>query len=284
MLMPDFPNETYSLFGLGKKVSCARGSTACFRNVERTLNEYEVDSVFLVGNEVRSRKAVEVLEGKVMVGWKVLEACRVSKLVERIVVGSSYRAYDEKARLPYTESAALAGSAPEGISAACVDLLANSYNVTYGLPIGIARFGSLYGGGELNFDRLIPGAIKSVLKKQRPVVRGKGEQVRDYLYVEDAVKAYLKLAQALEKRRVWGEAFNFGTGKPVKVGEVVEKILKAGKSKAKPKILNRKLNSVDERIMKVSKAKKLGWRADYALESGLKESVKWYRNLFKKRG
>jgi len=274
----------YEQLGLGKKVSAVRGKSLNYHDVERTLNEYEVGSVFHVGGSVQKNSAVGILEEGVKGAWNVLEACRNSKLVEGMVLASSCRAYGE-GRQPYKESTPVAGTGLRAVSESCVDLLARSYYFTYKMPVAIARFGSVYGGADADYDRLVPGTMRSVLKKQRPVIRGDGGHVRDYLYVKDAVDAYLVLAEKAGEKKVRGEAFNFGTGRGISALEVVERILKVAGSKLKPKVLNRRLGTAATRRLSVQKARKrLGWKAKYSLDKGLQETLKWYkRNLTKKR-
>jgi len=212
----------------------------------------------------------------------VLEACRVcSKLVRRVVVASSDKAYGAHPKLPYTEDTPLEGRFPYDASKSCADLLALSYFETFRLPVGITRCGNLYGGGDLNFSRIVPGTIRSALAGQRPVIRSDGKYVRDYFSVEDAVEAYVHFAEQLDRPELHGQAFNFGTETPVTVLEVVDHILKVMDARElKPVILNEASHEIREQYLDCTKARTLlGWKSHYPLEAGLERTVAWYRSF-----
>ena len=210
----------------------------------------------------------------------VLKACRRLTKVKRIVVASSDKAYGSNEDLPYTEQAALQGEFPYDVSKSCADLIAQSYQKTYGLPVGITRCGNLYGGGDLNFSRIVPGTIRSLLRDEPVIIRSDGNYIRDYFYVKDAVSSYLALAQALDEEAFHGQAFNFGTNKPLSVKALVEKIIEVGGHKdPRVDILNEASNEIREQYLLSRKAEELlGWGASYSIETALKETINWYRS------
>jgi CDP-glucose 4,6-dehydratase len=210
----------------------------------------------------------------------VLEACRLNKNVQRIVVASSDKAYGVQKVLPYTEDSPLLGSYPYDASKACADIIARSYYTSFGLPIAVTRNANTYGGADLNFSRIIPDAICSILKNKEFVIRSDGTPERDYMYVKDAVNGYMVLAENLHRAEVKGQAFNFGTGKPINVLELFKKIAFAiGKKETIPKVLGIAKNEIDRQFLGIDKVKKLlNWSPKYSLDDGLKETVGWYIN------
>jgi len=274
------------------KINVVRGELEDYYTVLRAINEYEIETVFHLGAQTivgtASRSVLSTFESNIKGTWNVLEACRIcSKLVKRVIIASSDKAYGVHAHLPYTEQTPLIGRFPYDVSKSCSDLLALSYFCTFGLPVGITRCGNLYGGGDLNFSRIIPGTIKSVLQDQRPIIRSDGKFVRDYFYVEDAVVAYMNLAEQMDRDELHGEAFNFGTETPVSVITVVKIILKLmGREDLEPLVLNEASNEIREQYLSCDKAKgKLNWRAKYPLETGLEKTIEWYKEyLFAPKG
>jgi CDP-glucose 4,6-dehydratase len=213
--------------GLLSRVNTVRGELEDYNLLVRTLNEYEIDTVFhlgaqtIVGTALRS--PLSTFEANVRGTWNVLEACRTcSTLVKRVLVASSDKAYGEHEQLPYTEDFPLHSRFPYDVSKACAEFIALSYFHTYRTPVAITRCGNLFGGGDLNFNRLIPGTIRSALLDEAPVIRSDGKFIRDYFYVRDAVDAYLALAERLPDDRFIGQAFNFGTETPVSVLGLVD--------------------------------------------------------------
>lgn len=270
---------------LASRVTIVRGGLEEPDTLLRALNEYEIDSVFHLGAQTivgtASRSAVSTFEANVRGTWNLLEACRACpRLIKRIVFASSDKAYGHHARLPYTEEAALQGRFPYDVSKSCADLIAQSYFHTYRLPVAITRCGNLYGGGDLNFNRLVPGTIRSVIQGEAPLIRSNGQFIRDYFYVRDAADAYLCLAEHLSDERVWGEAFNLGTQTPVSVLELVHRILGLmGKENLAPRILNEASHEIPEQYLDCAKARRvLGWRPKYSLEEGLRETIAWYQD------
>lgn len=285
VILRDQPKiSNFELLGLASRVNIVRGSIAEYQLVERTLNEYEVDTCFHLAAQamvgVANRSPLSTFESNIKGTWTFLEACRMSKLIERVVVASSDKAYGSQPRLPYTEDMPLLGSNPYDASKVCADVLARSYHYTYHLPLAVARCANIYGGGDLNFSRLIPGAIRSALLHEPPVIRSDGTPVRDYLYVDDAVAAYLTLAEQVERQDVCGRAFNFGMNAPVSVLEVVRQILDAcGTPDLVPDVRGTsKLNDeIDRQYLDSQRATTaLGWIPWVALEEGIRQAVAWY--------
>jgi CDP-glucose 4,6-dehydratase len=272
-------------FRAGTLARCrlVRGKLEDFPVVLRALNEYEVDSVFHLGAQTivgtASRSALSTFESNIRGTWTLLEAARqCASRIERIIVASSDKAYGQHERLPYTEDTPLLGRYPYDVSKTCADLIAQSYFHSYGLPIAITRCGNLYGGGDLNFNRLIPGTIRSVLLDQSPVIRSDGSCVRDYFFVGDAVEAYLELAEHVPGPGFTGEAYNFGTETPLGVIAMATKILEVMDRPSLPlTILNQATNEIPRQYLDCTKAREqLGWLPHYTLESALAETVEWY--------
>jgi CDP-glucose 4,6-dehydratase len=267
------------------RVNVVHGEMEDFALLLRALNEYEIDTVFHLGAQTivgtASRSPLSTFESNIRGTWNLLEACRgCAKLIERVVVASSDKAYGAHDRLPYTEDTPLQGRYPYDVSKSCTDLIALSYFHTYGTPVAVTRCGNLFGGGDLNFNRLIPGTIRSVLQDERPIVRSDGTFVRDYFYVRDAVNAYLQLAERLPDERFVGQAFNFGTETPLSVLDLVNRILTLlDQPSLIPIILNEANHEIPKQYLDCSKAKRmLGWEPGYSLEEGLLETSDWYRN------
>jgi len=267
------------------RVNVVHGEMEDFALLLRALNEYEIDTVFHLGAQTivgtASRSPLSTFESNIRGTWNLLEACRgCAKLIERVVVASSDKAYGAHDRLPYTEDTPLQGRYPYDVSKSCTDLIALSYFHTYGTPVAVTRCGNLFGGGDLNFNRLIPGTIRSVLQDERPIVRSDGTFVRDYFYVRDAVNAYLQLAERLPDERFVGQGFNFGTETPLSVLDLVNRILTLlDRPTLVPIILNEANHEIPKQYLDCSKAKRmLGWEPGYSLEEGLLETSDWYRN------
>ena len=271
--------------GLSERANLVRGSLEDVESDLRALNEYEIDTVFHLGAQTivgtASRSPLSTFESNIKGTWVLLEACRqVPKLVKRVLVASSDKAYGAHEVLPYTEEAPLVGRYPYDVSKSCTDLIAQSYFHSFGLPVVVTRCGNLYGPGDLNWNRLVPGTIRSALQGERPIVRSDGTLVRDYFYVRDAVEAYLLLAEQLEPKRLQGQAFNFGTEEPKSVLELVALILAAvGRRDLEPDVKNEATNEIPRQYLDCSKARKLlGWRPARTLVQGLAETVAWYRH------
>jgi CDP-glucose 4,6-dehydratase len=269
-----------------EKIIIVNGCLEDYALVERALNEYEIDTVFHLGAQAvvstANRSPISSFEANIKGTWNVLEACRNSRLVERIVISSSDKAYGSHNNLPYMEDTPLKGDHPYDVSKSCADLLAQSYFKTYRLPVAITRFGNIYGGGDLNFSRIIPGTIKSLLRNEPPSIRSDGTNTRDYFYVKDAVLALLVLAENLEDDDVQGQAFNFSNETPMSVVQIVKKVTDLMGSKIEPEILDISEGEIKHQYLSCKKAKTvLDWRAKYSIEEGLAETIDWYRNYFK---
>lgn len=250
----------------------------------RAINEYEIDTVFHLAAQAivgaASRSPVGTFEANIRGTWNLMEACRVNdRLVRRVVVASSDKAYGIADRLPYTEEAPLQGRYPYDVSKSCADLIALSYFHSYGTPVAVTRCGNLWGPGDLNYNRLIPGTIRSALLDESPIIRSDGTYRRDYFYVKDAVHAYLKLADEMLDRKLTGQAFNFGNEQPVTVIEMVDIILDAmGKQALEPTILNEASGEIPDQYLDCGKARRLlDWAPRYDFGSGLAETIPWYR-------
>lgn len=265
------------------KISVVRGRVEDYKVVERALNEFEINTCFHLAAQaivtVANRSPLSTFESNIKGTWNILEACR--NLEVNLVVASSDKAYGTHKNLPYTEDFPLKGLHPYDCSKTCSDMLAKTYHNTYDLPVAIARCGNIYGGGDLNFDRIIPATVRSLIFDESPVIRSDGTFVRDYIYVMDAVNGYLKLAENLNK--VKGEAFNFGTEQPISVLDLVKMIIKISNKKLEPKIMGTAKAEIKEQYLSSKKAKELlNWKQEYSLVDGLEETYKWYSEHFGK--
>ncbi|MBK7972235.1 MAG: GDP-mannose 4,6-dehydratase [Deltaproteobacteria bacterium] len=266
------------------RVKVVQGDVRDQALIERVLGEYEMRSVIHLAAQtivgVANRNPVSTFDSNVRGTWTVLEACRRSPTVKEIVVASSDKAYGEHERLPYQEDTPLKGSHPYDVSKSCADLIAAAYFRTYGLPVVITRCGNFYGGGDLNWNRIVPGTIRSVLRGERPLLRSDGRATRDYLYVEDGADAYLAVAQALaDKPEIAGEAFNFSNERPVTALEMVRTILRLMGSELEPDIRNQATNEIPHQTLDATKARRvLGWTPSFTLETGLPPTIAWYRH------
>jgi CDP-glucose 4,6-dehydratase len=198
------------------------------------------------------------------------------------VTASSDKAYGDQEKLPYDEDTPLQGRYPYDVSKSCADLLAQSYAISYKLPVAITRCGNFYGGGDLNWNRVVPGTIRSVLREQKPVIRSDGQYVRDYFYIEDAAAAYVLLAEKLAQNPdLSGQAFNFSNETPMSVLELVGRILLSMKSRLKPVIRSEATNEIRQQYLSASKARlRLGWQPIFTLDEGLKRTISWYKEFF----
>ncbi|AHL70546.1 MULTISPECIES: GDP-mannose 4,6-dehydratase [Bacillus] len=270
-----------------EKMNVVQGALEDMQTIERALGEYEIDTVFHLAAQaivgVANRHPVSTFEANILGTWNVLEACRRQPLIKRVIVASSDKAYGDQEQLPYDEDMPLNGKHPYDVSKSCADLISHTYYNTYGLPVCITRCGNLYGGGDLNFNRIIPQTIQLVLEGKAPEIRSDGTFIRDYFYIEDAVKAYLLLAEKMEEKGLAGEAFNFSNEIQLTVLELVDKILKAMGSELKPRILNQGTHEIKHQYLSAEKARKLlDWKPDYSIDEGLEKTIEWYREFFQK--
>jgi len=269
-------------------VTLVRGELEDYFFIMRVLSEYEIEHVFHLGEQtlvkVGNASPVTTFRANIEGSWNLLEAARVlneqSKTIQSVCVASSDKAYGSSPVLPYTEEMPLAGEHPYDVSKSCTDLIAQCYGKTYNLPVYIARMGNIYGPGDLNFSRIIPGTIRSILEKKRPEIRSNGTPVREYFFVEDAVDAYLTMAESAGTINRPGEAFNFSSGEQRNVIELVQQISGVMRSNLKPVIKNAGHNEIQDQYLSIQKAEDLlGWHPGYTLDKGLPLTIKWYRKV-----
>jgi len=272
------------------RIKVVRGDVIDQPLLERALGEFEIDTVIHLAAQtivtIANRNPISTFETNVGGTWRLLEACRRSPRVNQIIIASSDKAYGDQEVLPYDETTPLQGQHPYDVSKSCADLIANTYAKTYDLPVVITRCGNFYGGGDLNWNRIIPGTIRSVIRGERPIIRSDGKYIRDYFYVEDGALAYMTVAEKLnEKSELLGEAFNFSNELQITVLELVNKILKIMGSKLKPEIRNNASNEIRNQYLNAGKAKTLlNWKPNYTLDEGLQKTIKWYKDYFKNYG
>lgn len=279
-------SELYNM-GLDKKSIIVHGSIEDYPLLERTLNEYEVETVFHLAAQtivtIANRNPISTFETNIKGTWNLLEACRRSPTIKRIVVASSDKAYGDQERLPYDETTPLEGRHPYDVSKSCADLICRAYYETYNLPVCVTRCGNFYGGGDLNFNRIVPGTIRSILNDETPIIRSDGESIRDYFYIEDAVEAYIMLAEEMDRPNICGEAFNFSNELQITVLDMVNRIIKIIGSDVKPVILNQTSNEIIHQYLSAKKAREmLGWKPHYTLDDGLQKTVEWYKDFLMK--
>lgn len=270
-----------------KKVNAIQGALEDYLLIERILGEYEIDTVFHLAAQaivgVANRNPLGTFKSNIEGTWNILEAARKSPLIKQVIVASSDKAYGDQEKLPYDENMPLQGKHPYDVSKSCTDLIAQTYYETYKLPVCITRCGNLYGGGDLNFNRIIPQSIQSILNKEAPVIRSDGSFIRDYFYIEDAVDAYINLAEKVVDLNLGGQAFNFSNEIQLTVLELVNKILKIMGSDIKPIILNQGSNEIIHQYLSAKKARTvLGWSPSYTIDEGLSKTIEWYKGFLKK--
>jgi CDP-glucose 4,6-dehydratase len=268
-----------------EQVTTVRGDIVDPNLVERILGEYEVEVVFHLAAQtivgIANRNPVSTFSTNIEGTWNLLEACRRSPKVLSIVVASSDKAYGGQEHLPYDETMPLQGRHPYDVSKSCADLIAQTYAASYNLPVAITRCGNFYGGGDLNWNRVVPGTIRSVLRGERPIVRSDGNFVRDYFYIEDGAAAYMLLAERLASyAALRGQAFNFSNESQVSVLEMVELILRKMNSSLRPEVLNQASNEIRHQYLSAERARTtLSWQPQFTLESGLDRTLAWYREF-----
>jgi CDP-glucose 4,6-dehydratase len=290
LIRDEVPRSRFHELGLERRVTTVRGDVADQALIERALNEYEIETVFHLAAQTivgtANRSPVSTFESNVRGTWSLLEAVRRLPRVRRVVMASSDKAYGAHDVLPYSEDAPLRGEHPYDASKAAADLIARSFAVTYDVPVAITRCGNLFGEGDLNFNRIVPGTIRSALRGERPVIRSDGTPVRDYFYVQDAVVAYAMLAQAMDGGRYAGEAFNFSNESQVTVLELVNKILAlTGQTALEPIVQSAAPHEIHRQYLSAAKAReRLGWRARFTLDAALTRTIAWYRTHLADRG
>jgi len=262
-----------------------RGNLTDQSILERALGEYEVSCIFHLAAQtivgIANRNPVSTLESNIQGTWSLLEAARRSPRVRQIVIASSDKAYGDQEVLPYTEESPLQGRHPYDVSKSCADLISQMYAHTFKLPVAITRCGNFYGGGDLNWNRIIPGTIRSLLRKESPIIRSDGKYIRDYFYVEDGAGAYMLLAERLaENEALAGHAFNFSNEIQVNVLDLVDRISALMGAKITPTVLNQATNEIRDQHLSAEKARTmLDWKPEYSLTQGLELTIDWYKEL-----
>lgn len=270
---------------LADRVRIVNGDVCDQALLERALGEYEIRTVFHLAAQtivtIANRNPVSTFESNIRGTWALLEAARRSPVVGQIVVASSDKAYGDQDILPYSEATPLQGRHPYDVSKSCADLIAYSYAHSFGLPVGITRCGNFFGGGDLNWNRIVPGTIRSVVRGEKPVIRSDGHFVRDYFYVEDGVHAYLTLAEALAAGLAKpGDAFNFSNEVEVEVLDLARMIVSAMGSNLELDIRNEASNEIRKQRLDASRARtQLGWLPLFDIPSALERTIRWYRDF-----
>lgn len=271
--------------GLIDRVKVVRGDIRDRDCLERAIGEYETDTVIHLAAQtivgIANRNPISTFESNIQGTWNLLEACRRSAGVRSVVIASSDKAYGHQAELPYGEDTALEGRHPYDVSKSCADLIAQTYAASFSLPVVVTRCGNFYGGGDLNWNRIVPGTIRSVLRCERPVIRSDGEYIRDYFYVEDGAAAYMLLAEQVHARpELSGMAFNFSNETEVTVIDLVNRILHALESKLEPLILNQASNEIRRQYLSAERARQmLVWSPLFTLDTGIGRTISWYREF-----
>lgn len=280
------PQCELARIGLLEQVKVVRGDICDQALLERVLGEYEVKTVIHLAAQtivgIANRNPVSTFETNVRGTWTLLEACRRAATVQQIIIASSDKAYGNQEELPYEETMPLQGDHPYDVSKSCADLIAQTYATTYNLPVAVTRCGNFYGGGDLNWSRIVPGTIRSILRKQSPIIRSDGQYVRDYFYVEDGAVAYTLLAEKLaEQPQLRGQAFNFSYEMPVSVLDIVRRISTLMGSDLEPEIHNEASHEIRYQYLSAVKASQLlEWCPSFTFEEGLIRTIEWYRNFF----
>jgi CDP-glucose 4,6-dehydratase len=271
------------------RVRVVRGDVVDQVMLERVLGEYEIDTVMHLAAQtivaIANRNPVSTFETNVKGTWALLEACRRSPKVRQIVVASSDKAYGAQEKLPYSEETPLEGRHPYDASKSCADLISQSYATTYGVPVCVTRCGNFYGPGDLNWNRIVPGTMRSAILGERPVIRSDGLFVRDYIFVDDGAAAYMDTAEALATRReLAGEAFNFSNEEPTTVRDMVARILAVAKrTDLEPDVRNDATHEIREQFLSAAKARRvLGWKPRFTLDQGLAKTFSWYEELLRR--
>lgn len=273
--------------GFIEQVKSVRGDVRDQAFLERVLGEYEIDTVIHLAAQtvvpIANRNPVSTFETNIAGTWALLEACRRSPTVKQIILASSDKAYGEQEQLPYSEDAPLQGRHPYDVSKSCADLLAQTYATTYNLPVAITRCGNFYGGGDLNWNRLVPGTVRAVLRGQRPVIRSDGQYIRDYFYAEDGAAAYLLLAECLaENPELRGQAFNFSNETRLTVLELAERILALMDSDLQLDVRNEASNEIRQQYLSAERARQiLKWKPLFTLDEGLQHTIDWYKDFLR---
>ena len=279
------PHASFFSNGLDKHVTLINGQLEDYDVIERAINEYHIDTVFHLGAQaivgVANRNPMATFEANIKGTWVLLEACRRNPQVSRVVIASSDKAYGQHETLPYNEDFALQGNHPYDVSKSCADLIASTYHNTYGTPVCITRCGNLFGPGDLNYDRIVPGTMRDIVNNTRPIIRSDGSPKRDYVFVKDIADAYRVLAEHMDDDAIHGSAFNIGTGEPLSVLELTQLILKAAKREdLEPDVQNTATGEILHQYLSSDRAKEiLAWTPGASVEERLAETFEWYRSV-----
>jgi CDP-glucose 4,6-dehydratase len=274
---------------LGNRIDIVHGSVENHSLLQRVLAEYDIQVIFHLAAQTivgtANRSPLSTFDSNIRGTWNLLEAARQCGTEPQVIVASSDKAYGEQATLPYTEDAPLNGRHPYDASKACADILASTYHRTYRLPVCVTRCGNFFGGGDLNWNRIVPGTIRSILRGERPVIRSDGTLVRDYFYVKDGAAAYLYLAQCMARQpEVVGHAFNFSTEIQITALDMVRKIIGLMNADVEPDIRREAQNEIPHQYLSAAKARRmLNWTPSFELDDALMETVAWYRRYFSTR-
>lgn len=288
MLKDNAPDIVLKYLGIYSKLKAIeKGDIVNFDWVKKIFADYNIDTCFHLAAQaivgIANQSPIPTLETNIKGTWNILEVTRIIESMKRLIVASSDKCYGEPIKLPITEDHPLLASYPYDASKACADILSRMYSKTYGLSIGVTRCCNIYGGGDLNFSRIVPDTIRSVISNKNPVIRSDGTPVRDFIFVMDAVSGYLTLAENLERNEIKGEAFNFGSNSPITVLDFVNKIIKISGKSLKPEVIGKSKPKaeIDAQYLSSEKAEKLlDWRPIVTLEDGLKEAIRWYSDFF----
>jgi CDP-glucose 4,6-dehydratase len=280
------PNSELVRSGLIERTQVVRGDVRNQAVMERALGEYEIDTVIHLAAQtivsIANRNPVSTFDTNIRGTWALLEACRRTPTVRQIVIASSDKAYGDQIQLPYDENMPLQGQHPYDVSKSCTDLISQTYAHTYGLPVTVTRCGNFYGGGDLNWSRIVPGTIRSALRGQRPIIRSDGQFIRDYFYVEDGAAAYMLLAERMAAQRdLIGEAFNFSNEIQMTVLDLTHRILKLMGSDLVPDVRNEASNEIRHQYLSAAKAReKLNWSPLFSIDQALSTTIDWYQDFF----
>ncbi len=283
------PHSQLVRSGTIKLVTVVTGDVNDYALLERTLAEYEIDTIFHLAAQtivqIANRAPLSTFETNIKGTWVLMEAARRNPTVRNVIVASSDKAYGTQAKLPYTEESPLQGNHPYDVSKSCADLIAQAYANTYGMPIVITRFANLYGGGDLNWNRIVPGTIRSAIQGDQPIIRSDGTFRRDYLFIRDAVGAYITVAERLNEEAVCGQVFNFGLDQPIEAMMMVRMISDlAGQPQLEPIVLGQAQNEIPDQYLASDKAQQiLGWKPKYNVEEGLLKTIDWYRDFLSRQ-
>ena len=286
LIRDQVPQSELVRSGAINRIRVVQGDVSDYALLERALAEYEIATVFHLAAQtiapIANRAPLSTFETNIKGTWSLLEAARRNPTVQGVIVASSDKAYGDQPELPYREDAPLQGRHPYDVSKSCADLITLSYAHSFGLKTAVTRCANLYGGGDLNWSRIVPGTIRSLLRGERPIVRSDGTFKRDYMYVLDAVYAYMLTAESLDNPQVVGQAFNFGLDNPIEALDLIKTIIQlSDHPHLEPIIRNEATNEIRDQYLASDKAARiLGWQPRYSTEQGLREAMDWYERFF----